>query len=253
MTQVCDEIFFFFFWPSGSLLLPIIWEHSLGLLLSVVSLRREKEINIFHNFSTVQLLGVERIMLRHRILASGPGRGVPQLVRFASKYTNPGREAIPGRFPTLYNPKRSASNPKIQLPAGLVYNPAPSAPSPYDTPAVFVPRGDQRTVLHNKEPFPIQYIPAINEPAERKYHLTEQDLIEIHKLRTTEPEKWTRKSLAEKFNCSPFMISVASEPNAEYKAEMERRLDVIKGMWSPRRARARNDRQRRKKLWVRDA
>lgn len=161
------------------------------------------------------------------------------------------------RFPTLHNPVRSASNPKIQLPAGeLVYNPAPSAPSPYKTPSVFLPKGVKRLTAEsdprNKE-YPIEFMPALREPKEKKYNLTEDDLIEIHKLRTSDPRKWTRKRLAAKFDCSEFMIGVASKPSPSYTKKMSETLDKIKESWSPRTSRARNDRARRRKLWIADA
>ncbi|ANB15688.1 mitochondrial 54S ribosomal protein YmL20 [Sugiyamaella lignohabitans] len=194
------------------------------------------------------------MLSKHRVTLGLSGNSFLRSIRNASsKHTNPGREAIPTRFPTLYNPKRSASNNKIQLPIGLVYNPAPAAPSPYETPAAFLPKEDKRTVVVNSEEFPVDKIPALKEPLEKKYNLTEKDLIEIHNLRTSDPNKWTRRALAEKFSCSEFMISVASKPNPEYKKEMDERLETIKESWSPRRARARNDRQRRKRLWIRDA
>lgn len=166
----------------------------------------------------------------------------------------------PTRFPTLHNPVRSASNPKIQLPKGqLVYNPSPAAPSPYYTPAVFLPKGVER-VSNSTDPrnneFPIAYMPALNPDKackDKQYNLTEKDLIEIHQLRTSDPSKWTRKALAAKFNCSEFMIGVASKPDPSYAAHMADTLAQIKDQWGPRTLRARNDRLRRRKLWVADA
>ncbi|KAA8904293.1 hypothetical protein TRICI_005519 [Trichomonascus ciferrii] len=178
-------------------------------------------------------------------------------VRFASnkaKPLNKARKEIPTRFPTQFNPVRSASNPRIQLPKGLVYNPAPAAPTPYDTPAAFLPENDKRQIRKDAQPYDdVKYMPPLTPRQRKQYNLTEEDMIEIQRLRKEDPEKWTRKALAEKFNCSEFFISIASTPHPDRQKEMDRRLDVIKSLWNESRYRARRDRERRKQLWLRDA
>jgi hypothetical protein len=156
------------------------------------------------------------------------------------------------RFASNKAKPRSASNPLIQLPKGLVYNPAPSVPSPYNTPAAFLPKNADRKVMHEKDPYEVENMPLLQQIQQKNYHLTDKDVIEIQKLRQEDPEKWTRKSLAEKFGCSEFFISIASKPLPEHQAEMDRRLKVIKGRWSQKRIVTRRDRQRRRELWLRD-
>jgi hypothetical protein len=193
---------------------------------------------------------IRYIMWNSRIIC-GSVRGL----RFASnkaKPVNQAREAVATRFPTMFNPIRSASNPRIQLPKGLVYNPAPSVPSPYNTPAAFLPKNADRKVMHEKDPYEVENMPLLQQIQQKNYHLTDKDVIEIQKLRQEDPEKWTRKSLAEKFGCSEFFISIASKPLPEHQAEMDRRLKVIKGRWSQKRIVTRRDRQRRRELWLRD-
>lgn len=71
-------------------------------------------------------------------------------------------------------------------------------------------------------------------------------------MRMSEPDKWTRKALAEKFNVSPFTISLVSDANSERQEEMTQRLETIKKSWSEGRRRARLERQKRKVSWYRD-
>uniref|UniRef100_A0A060T6R9 ARAD1C22462p n=1 Tax=Blastobotrys adeninivorans TaxID=409370 RepID=A0A060T6R9_BLAAD len=157
------------------------------------------------------------------------------------------------RFPTKFNPVRSASNPKIQLPKGkLVYNPAPSAPNPYNTPAAFLPKDSSRKVKYDDKAYSVEDMPLLQPEPSKKYHLTEEDVIKIQELRNSDPEKWTRRALAKEFNCSEFFISLASEPRQDQKEEMDRRLQVIKSLWTENRARERRNRQRRRELWLRD-
>jgi hypothetical protein len=162
---------------------------------------------------------------------------------------------IPTRFPTKFNPIRSAVKPGIILPKGLVYNPTPSPPTPYETPAAFLPKNDMRKVVKDAKDYNVDSMPRLSEePAEpSNYHLSEADFIEIQRLRHEDPSKWTRSALAEKFKCSPYVISLASTPHPDRDAEMQRRLGVIKSIWDTKRSRARTDRQRRKQYWLRDA
>lgn len=94
--------------------------------------------------------------------------------------------------------------------------------------------------------------PALNEPYEKKYHLTEAEIAEIQRLRALDPKKWTRVKLAEKFNCSQFFVSIMAK-NEEAGAQHEKRLEHVKKRWGPKKKLARHERGRRKELWGRDA
>lgn len=156
-------------------------------------------------------------------------------------------------FPTKFHPVKSASKTKINLPQGVVHNPPASAPSPYQTPAAFLPKDDpRRTAVWNKQVHNIETMPPLVDPAEKSYHLNESDIKEIQKLRLEDPEKWTRKALAEKFQCSPFFISMVSTPDQGRDAEMNSRLETIKSSWTEHRANSRRDRTRRREVWLRD-
>lgn len=157
------------------------------------------------------------------------------------------------RFPTKYNPVRSAYKQKILLPEGLVYNPSPAAPSAWETPAAFLPKSDTRTVRKDEQPFNLSNMPILNAQAQYTSHLTEADAVEIQRLRNEEPEKWTRKALATKFGVSEHVIGILSKSSTARSQEMDSRLQTIKEIWNDKRARARDHRRRRKAFWLRDA
>lgn len=170
-----------------------------------------------------------------------------------SKKLNKARTDIPTRFPTQFNPIRSASNPRIQLPKGLSYNPAPSAPTPYQTPEAFLPKNDKRKIRYEAQPYPTEDMPPLRQPAQKNYNLTPEQIEEIQQLRLQDPVEWNRKNLAKKFNCSEFVISLVSNPPKGHIEEMDRRLSAIKSLWTETRTRTRYERERRKKMALRDA
>ena len=142
----------------------------------------------------------------------------------------------------------------------IVFNPPSSAPSPYQTPAAFLPQGDPRRQLlsesyqhanpyndsGNKLP------PSIRERPEKKYHLREKEIEEIRRLRTEDPNKWTQNKLAEKFQCSQFFIGMVSKAPKERLERAEKELEKVKERWGKKRRYARDDRQKRRELWGRD-
>lgn len=156
-------------------------------------------------------------------------------------------------FPTTFHPTRSANKTKIQLPQGVVHNPPASAPTPHQTPSAFLPKNDpRRSAVWNQQAHNIETMPPLADVKEKKYHLSEADIAEIQRLRLEDPEKWTRKTLAEKFGCSPFFVSMVSKPDAERRTLMDGKLEEIKASWTEHRAGARRDRARRRDLWLRD-
>ncbi|KAF2170017.1 hypothetical protein M409DRAFT_19630 [Zasmidium cellare ATCC 36951] len=160
----------------------------------------------------------------------------------------------------------------------IIFNPPSSAPNVYHTPAKFLPKSDPRRALYTAaaaattpaaEPSKPQGIlasiaqerAASTPPAsqlkpvrpiyEKKYHLSQQDIDEIRRLRKDDPRTWTRVRLAEKFDCSQFFVSLCcSAP--EVADERERELERIKSKWGRKKREARDLRQERKKLWGRD-
>lgn len=171
--------------------------------------------------------------------------------RLAAKGAHKG--AVKTRFPTKFNPVRSAYKQKILTPEGVVYNPSPAAPTPLETPAAFLPPRDKRSYVKDRRDYPVDQMPVLNTSPRRTYHLTEHDAEEIQRLRWEEPATWTRKALAKKYGVSEAVIGMVSTPHPDRMAEMETRLETIKGMWNDKRARARMHQHQRKLFWLRDA
>lgn len=152
------------------------------------------------------------------------------------------------RVPSLFNKTHSASNVKPNYQPGLYHHPAPSA-STISTPNVFLPSNDPRYGFNVKKEV---LGPALSEPKEKKLNLTPEQVVKIQQLRQEQPDLWTRNKLAAEFNVSPFTISLVSDANLERKAEMQQRLETIKGTWGRQRYLARQDRKKRAVNWYRD-
>ncbi|KAK9455708.1 mitochondrial ribosomal protein subunit L20-domain-containing protein [Dipodascopsis uninucleata] len=153
-------------------------------------------------------------------------------------------------FPTRFNPVSSANKSRPILPPGLTYNPPASAPSPFDTPDIFLPAEERTNVSASTSTNILP--PPLGPAKEKTYHLSEEQITEIKRLRLADPYKNTRKALAAQFNCSPFFIGMVAEAPLERRQDMERRLDYIKSKWSVYRKNARGQRARRRDSWAQD-
>lgn len=141
----------------------------------------------------------------------------------------------------------------------IVFNPPSSAPSVYQTPAIFLPPSDPRRQLlaqshrhanpYNEDrPLP----PPVRKTQEKKYHLLPKDIEEIRQLRTADPFTWTRKKLAEKFDCTQFFVGMVVGASKERKEQQKQILENVKQKWGRRKRYAREDRAKRRELWGRD-
>lgn len=152
----------------------------------------------------------------------------------------------------------------------IIFNPPSSAPSVYHTPYKFLPKGDRRRELlastqaprppHPRSPyFPpnsstltsTSLPPPVRKPYEKKYHLTEDDIKEMRRLRAEDEKIWTRDKLAEKFNCSRLFVGMVCQASEERLKQRQLELDAIKSKWGQKRTQAREDRSKRKVLWGR--
>ncbi|KAI8071691.1 mitochondrial ribosomal protein subunit L20-domain-containing protein [Gongronella butleri] len=87
--------------------------------------------------------------------------------------------------------------------------------------------------------------PVLHRPATTSYaQLTDAQISELRALREQDPRTWSRKKLAEKFNCSPLFVSMiapsprtATPPATQSPTAGYRRQLITK------------NRQRRKDLW----
>ncbi|MCJ1224084.1 hypothetical protein MMC12_000727 [Toensbergia leucococca] len=142
----------------------------------------------------------------------------------------------------------------------VVFNPPSSAPSVYQTPAIFLPQNDRRRELlaqahshanpyaQSDRPLP----PPVREPYEKKYHLGEAEIVEIRRLRTEDPFQWTRAKLAEKYGCSQFFVGIVVQASKERKEQQRQIMENVKEKWGRRKRYAREDRGKRRDMWGRD-
>lgn len=169
-------------------------------------------------------------------------------------------------------PDPSFAPSKTEMQDHIVFNPPSSAPNVYHTPLKFLPKSDPRRQLHSLAPTTtatppstpassasaesnITRPPRLPRPVrpqyEKKYHLGQEQIDEIRRLRAEDPRKWTRIKLAEKFECSQFFVSLCCCA-PERKAEQDKELEEIKRRWGRKKTEAREERQARKQLWGRD-
>jgi hypothetical protein len=148
--------------------------------------------------------------------------------------------------------KLTANSPRTDH---IVYNPPSSAPSPLLTPALFLPKDDPRrqflaVAKPAAETTESQALPPpVRRPYEKSYHLTPTDMKEIRRLRNSDPVRWNRVTLAKKFNCSSIFIGMVCQATEARIKEMAARVEKVKARWGPRRAAARQDRQKRRAGW----
>jgi hypothetical protein len=142
----------------------------------------------------------------------------------------------------------------------IIFNPPSSAPSVLHTPLKFLPKDDKRRQLFANAP--TSTLGSLNsslpppvikpKPGYQRHHLTEEDVAEIRRLRTTDPENWTRLKLARKFNCSSLFVGMCCGATKE-KIEAEKaKLEVLKARWGPKRRMAREDKVKRREAVYRD-
>jgi len=89
-------------------------------------------------------------------------------------------------------------------------------------------------------------------PLGLKHHLNDADIEEIRRLRTSDPDKWSSFRLAKKFNCSRTFIGMCCEAPEEKKERDRQNMEAIKARWGPRRTMAREDRDKRYEMALRD-
>jgi hypothetical protein len=142
----------------------------------------------------------------------------------------------------------------------IIFNPPSSAPSVFHTPLKFLPKDDKRRQLlsnpatstlastSSRLPPPVVKV----RPGYQRHHLSESDVAEIKRLRTTDPERWTRLKLARKFNCSSLFVGICCQATDEKIAAEKAKLEAVKAKWGPKRTMAREDRLKRRQAVYRD-
>lgn len=133
----------------------------------------------------------------------------------------------------------------------IIHNPPPSMPNVLHTPNIFLPNNDRRKVkVISTQALP----PPLPKQAEKRYHVTEANMVEMRALRSQDPTEWSIKKLAKKYDCSPLFVTYVTEKLATEKKKMQEAVTAaVKSSWSKNRRTAREDRELRKELWQRDA
>lgn len=67
-----------------------------------------------------------------------------------------------------------------------------------------------------------------------------------------DPFTWSRKKLAEKFDCSQLFVGMVAQASQVKKDEERAKLEEVKLKWGPKKRFAREDRGKRRVLWGRD-
>ena len=144
----------------------------------------------------------------------------------------------------------------------IIFHPPPSAPSPDQTPPLFLPTSDPRkTLLAQSHTFNNPYAsgarplpPPVRAlaPEEKKYHLSEEDISEIRRLRAEDPWEWTVPRLAEKFGCSKIFINIAAPASTERREWGLALHQRYRDRWGNKKKDAVSDRHKRRELWEKD-
>ncbi|QUC23297.1 uncharacterized protein UV8b_07538 [Ustilaginoidea virens] len=154
-------------------------------------------------------------------------------------------------------PSRASAFPAAD---SIIYNPPASEASPAHTPFIFLPRGDPRRLAllrmrTNPGAPPPPGDDAVSEAdlpplmkykrRTARYHLTQEDIDEIRRLRAQDPIEWSVGRLARKFDCSDVFVKMVAPASPEHHKWLQARLESKMARWGPKKAQAREDRKRR--------
>ncbi|EPS44685.1 hypothetical protein H072_1332 [Dactylellina haptotyla CBS 200.50] len=173
-------------------------------------------------------------------------------------------------------PSLSKEQPAASILPNIIHNPPAAAPTPYITPKLFLPPNDPRysapspsailtsAPTNTASPVPPRpqvsdgdatgrkLPPALSRPYQKSYHLTEQDIKKIQRMRQANPRVNTRRNLAKQFGTSEFFIGMVAPTTEERKTEMKQKVQGVKDNWGKIRTFARTERTRRRELWSKD-
>ena len=135
----------------------------------------------------------------------------------------------------------------------IIHNPPASQPSVYHTPTLFLPPNDPRRKLRPSSSASKALPAPVRKPYEKRYHLTEAQILEMRQLRFGDPMQWSVTKLAKKYDCSTLFVSLCTEGAATVKKEQQKQvLEAVKASWVDKRRNAREERVVRRESWARD-
>lgn len=197
------------------------------------------------------------------LAVSGPAPASARFFKLCARVLQPAQK----RHESSYRRARSKLNVKPDpnfLPTKteqhdhIIYNPPSSMPNVYHTPTIFLPKDDKRRAIQaSLQPYSqavsAESIPAIAERKEKRYHLSQEDIAEMRKLRKEDPIKWSQSALVRKYDCSPQFAGFVIKGVSKEKAKQQRAVnEVVKSHWGVKRRTAREDRAIRKERWYTD-
>lgn len=149
----------------------------------------------------------------------------------------------------------------------ILYNPPSSAPSVYHTPFKFLPKSDPRrrqnltslfsrasssssttTAVAPGEPGAPALRHSNYQPAAKAYHLTQDDVAEIRRLRQLDPIEWSVHRIAQHFECSPIFVMMVVRSSQEHQQQVKERVEAARSRWGAIRTKARVDRVKRREM-----
>ncbi|OTA95062.1 hypothetical protein M434DRAFT_61223, partial [Hypoxylon sp. CO27-5] len=147
--------------------------------------------------------------------------------------------------------------------AQVIYSPPSSKASVYHTPFKFLPRSDPRRQANlsqllrssadlSPSTTNSNLPPELKQPP-RKYNVTKEQVEEMRRLREEDPATWSVLKLAERYDCAPIFVMMCCRASAEHRDKERARLEAIKSRWGTIRTAARQDRQKRRALLLKDA
>ncbi|KAG6001847.1 hypothetical protein E4U21_003775 [Claviceps maximensis] len=169
-------------------------------------------------------------------------------------------------------PTRTAPFPAADT---IIYNPPSSEASPAHTPFIFLPPSDPRRLALLRirktlgaaaaaaaEINPGQggegdsvagtaaELPPMMKYKRRtaRYHLTEEHVEEIRRLRAEDPIRWSVGRLAAKFDCSDVFVKMVAPASKEHHEWLQAKLERKMARWGPKRIQAREDRKTRAEM-----
>lgn len=150
----------------------------------------------------------------------------------------------------------------------IIFNPPSAAPSVYHTPFKFLPKTDPRRRANLASLFERHFgsgpnakpdnLPVVAWTKEKKATtvsdrgpITREEVEEMRRLRAEDPHKWTVRALSIKFDMPMgFIMACCQAPRS--KIEFERRkVELMRQRWGPAKAKAVEDRERRREMLYR--
>lgn len=95
--------------------------------------------------------------------------------------------------------------------------------------------------------------PPLKEPQPGKPRLSDENIAEMQRLRALNPSYYTRKRLAEQFDCSPAFVGLVARLSTSDHRTVQRKLEKahadVRAQWGEKKLITREIRRRRKQFW----